>query len=236
MAANNFIHSDEKYAGVIFDFNGVLLWDSAIQERAWQRFSERSLGKPSSQDEISHLVHGRSNSFILNHLYNGKNLSHEEMEHLANEKESIYRSLCLSMRSEFRLSPGSEIFLNFCRDNSIPCTIATASPKVNLDFFVDNLDLSRWFDPSAIVYDDSTFPGKPAPDIYILASQRLNLAPRDCIVIEDSIAGLISAASAGIGRIYAINSTREAAELEKVEGVSSIISQVDEVSQELLIW
>lgn len=226
-------NSSTKYVGVIFDFNGVLLWDSLIQEKAWQNFSMLFRGSLLSSEEVSHVIHGRTNSFILNYLNEGNFLNKKQVKELSEKKEKIYRDLCLSMKSNFQLSPGSEEFLNFCKENGIPCAIATASPKVNLDFFVKHLQLNRWFNSSVMVYDDGSFPGKPAPDIYLLASGKLNLRPQDCIVIEDSISGLKSAITAGIGKIYAMNSTESDIELRKTEGVSDVINQVNEIPRNI---
>ena len=228
-------NSSTKYVGVIFDFNGVLLWDSLIQEQAWQNFSMIFRGSLLSTEEVSHVIHGRTNNFILNYLNEGDSLNKEQIKELSEKKEEIYRDLCLAMKSNFVLSPGSEKFLNFCKKTRIPCAIATASPKVNLDFFVKHLQLNRWFNSSVMVYDDGFFPGKPAPDIYLLASEKLNLKPQDCIVIEDSISGLRSAITAGIGKIYAMNSTESNIELRKIEGVSDIINQVNEIPRNIFL-
>ncbi|MFN2104070.1 MAG: HAD family hydrolase, partial [Candidatus Promineifilaceae bacterium] len=94
--------------------------------------------------------------------------------------------------------------LDFLVEREIPHTIATASGKGNVDFFVEHLDLGRWFDATKIVYDDGTMAGKPAPDFYLAAAQRLGLPPERCIVIEDSISGLRAAQAAGIGRVIAL--------------------------------
>ena len=47
--------------------------------------------------------------------------------------------------------------------------------------------MDRWFDPRRIVYDDGTFSGKPAPDIYLRAAERIGLSPSRCIVAEDAL-------------------------------------------------
>ncbi len=51
----------------------------------------------------------------------------------------------------------------------------------------------------------TTFPGKPQPDIFLKAADKLGLAPADCLVIEDAYSGLLAAKRAGIGTIIAID-------------------------------
>src|SRR5699024_11782231 len=84
----------------------------------------------------------------------------------------------------------------------IPFTIARASPNINIDFHFDYFKSDRWFTPEEIVYDDGTFPGKPHPTIYQKAAEKLGLAPRDCIVIEDATAGVQAANRANIGQVF----------------------------------
>ncbi len=234
MKLKQFLDENQKYAGVIFDFNGVLLWDSHLQEKTWYEFSKSLRGKPFSNEEMSHVVHGRTNAFILNYL-SGKSLSKKEIEALTDQKETTYRQFCLAEGEAFKLSPGAKELLDFCKEHDIPRTIATASPKANLDFFIKHLKLDRWFNPSIIAYDDGSFPGKPAPDIYLLAARNLGLEPQNCIVIEDAISGLKSAYEAGIGRIYALGPTRRHSELRNAEGSDVVISRLDEIPRDIFM-
>jgi beta-phosphoglucomutase-like phosphatase (HAD superfamily) len=94
--------------------------------------------------------------------------------------------------------------LDLLSARGIPRTIATASGRTNLDFFTERLKLDRWFDPAGFVWDDGTLPGKPAPDVYLMACRNLGLEPASCVVVEDSISGLKSAREAGIGHVVAL--------------------------------
>ena len=66
-------------------------------------------------------------------------------------------------------------------------------------------------------------PGKPAPDAYLRACARLGVAPRDCVVVEDSFAGIESANAAGVGGIIAITATNSRQELAALPGVRAVI-------------
>lgn len=196
-------HQKGKYSGIIFDFNGVLWWDNRLQDESWHDFSAEQRGYPLSDLEMAQDVHGRNGRYTLE-LLSGRPLSAQEVEDLMEQKETIYRRMCLAQGENFRLSSGAEPLLDFLVAQNIPHTIATASARPNLDFFLEQLDLGRWFDTALIVYDDGTMAGKPAPDFYLAAAERLDLPPKSCVVVEDSISGLQAAHAAGIGRVIAL--------------------------------
>ena len=91
--------------------------------------------------------------------------------------------------------------VKFLKENNIPRTIATMSDKTNVDFYFETFNLAKWFEYDKVVYADGIIPSKPAPDIYEIAAKNLNLAPQECIVVEDAISGINSARDAKIGKI-----------------------------------
>lgn len=222
-----------KNEGIIFDFNGVLWWDGHLQERAWRQFSVELRGWPLSPDESAVHVHGRNNSHTLEYLI-GWPVAGEELRELTQRKETIYRQLCLDQRAQFKLSPGAEELLDYLAACGIPRTIATASEKTNLGFFVEHLHLDHWFDVGLIVYDDGTRPGKPAPDIYLQAACNVGLTPARCIVVEDSRSGIEAARLAGIGYIVGLGPIGRHHELARLEGVSTVVKDLGQLPKEQL--
>ena len=191
------------FMGILFDFNGVLWWDAPLVIQGWQRTARMLRGKPFSDGEIMRLVHGRNSRDTLEYLA-GRTLDDGEIRRLIDEREAFYRELCRQQGEAFRLSPGAEEFLDYLRSRGIPRTIATASIKVNVDFFVESLRLDRWFDPAKIVYDDGVRRSKPAPDYYRDAAAALKLDPGRCVVVEDAASGIGAARAAGIGWVVGV--------------------------------
>lgn len=220
------------FEGIVFDFNGVLWWDAPLIEEGWQKSAREIRGRPFSAEELAQIVHGRSNRGTLEYLA-GHALGDEEVRRMIAERETFYRGLCLEQGEKFRLSPGAEEFLDFLRARGIPRTIATASEKTNVDFFVERLRLDRWFDPEKIVYDDLVRPSKPAPDFYLQAAVNLDLAPARCVVVEDSLSGIRSARAAGIGCVIGLASSRTAKELS-AEGADEVVENLGQVERERL--
>ena len=94
---------------------------------------------------------------------------------------------------------------------------------MNVDFFIDIFNLEKWFDVNKIVYDNGKIKGKPAPDIYLKASEIIGLKPSKCTVFEDALSGIEAAQKAGIGEIIAVASKEHAEFYQKINCVKKII-------------
>lgn len=193
-----------KIQAVIFDFNGTLYFDSHLHIEAWKRFLSRYNFPSMTEEQFKEKFLGRNNTEIMEMLH-GCKLDPARIEELAEEKEAIYRDICLERPDELKLVAGAEAFFDALKANGIPFTIATGSGKSNLDFYFDVFRLDRWFDYSLVVYDDGTMPGKPDPTLYLKAVAGIGMDPAECMVFEDSFSGIHSAHNAGIGRIAAIS-------------------------------
>jgi beta-phosphoglucomutase len=218
----------DKLSGIIFDFNGVLLWDDALQRRSWRQFSARYRQAPLSDAEIDLHVRGRTNPYTLAYLL-GHPLNPQEVERLSEEKERIYRQMCLDLGPDFQLSPGAVDTLAGLAVQGIPRTIATSSGEANVDFFVAHLQLGKWFEVEQIVCDGGRFPGKPAPDIFLHAARKLGLDPAQCVVVEDSSSGIEAARRAGIGHIIALGPKDQHNALGRTPGVSQVIEHLGQL-------
>ena len=191
--------------GIIFDFNGTLFWDSKLHYDAWREFSKELRGYEFTDEEMRDKMFGHTNSDIIEYAI-GRKPSPAMVEKYAEEKEALYRKRCLLDKENFKLAPGAIEFLDFLKEHNIPRTIATMSEWCNVEFYIREFKLEKWFDIDKIVYSDGSIAGKPAPDIFLIAAEKISLPPKECLVIEDALAGIKSAQAAGIGKIYAIAS------------------------------
>lgn len=216
--------------GIIFDFNGTLYWDSKLHYDAWREYSRILRGREFSDEEMREKMFGHTNEDIIEYAI-GRKPSKEMVEEYAKEKEALYRKRCLEDKTSFKLAPGAVEFLNFLKEKNIPRTIATMSEWDNVEFYIKEFNLAEWFDIDKIVYSDGKIPGKPAPDIFLIAAKRLNLNPADCVVVEDALAGIRAAQSAGIGKIIAIASLEPVEYYKKIDGVDKIIRNFNEMDR-----
>ncbi|MEY8355648.1 HAD family phosphatase [Lachnospiraceae bacterium 54-53] len=119
--------SDEEFScvkGVIFDFNGTLFWDSDQQELAWRNFAKEIVHREITDFEFQEYIHGRSNDFIFEYLF-GRPLPQEERIELSEQKEKLYRQLCID-QLPFQLAPGAAELLEKLKTENIPRAIETA--------------------------------------------------------------------------------------------------------------
>lgn len=220
----------KRYKGIIFDFNGTLLFDSEKHLEAWREYSKHLRGTPFSDEEMRDYMFGRTNEDIIAYAI-GKKPDPELVERLGLEKEAVYREMCRNDRENFKLAPHAEELLDYLCENDIPHTIATMSGIENVEFYIEEFKLEKWFDLDKIVYANGKIPGKPAPDIYLIAANNLGLKPEECIVLEDAVSGINAAANAGIGKIIAIASMEPVELYKKMPSVGEVITDFEQLDR-----
>ena len=111
------------------------------------------------------------------------------------------------MRDDLHLAAGVIDLFNYCDSAAIPMAIASSSDKENADFYYERYNLNKWFPKCRFIYNDYTFKGKPAPDIFQKAAQTMFLQPSEIMIFEDSPAGIEAAEKFGAGKVVIVNST-----------------------------
>jgi len=191
--------------GVVFDFNGTLFWDTKEQNDSWDVFLE-NYGLELSEVEKNKWVHGINAKDTFEYLFK-RPVDNNEVDCLTEEKEVIYREMCLN--EGMKWAPGALELIHFLKENNIPMAIATASAKNNVEFFIEQLDLLDHFKREHIIYNDGTLRGKPHPDLFTKAIEVLGLPAKNVTVFEDSLAGVEAAENAGAGAIIIVNGNEE---------------------------
>lgn len=218
---------DRKYQGIIFDFNGVILWDRKWHEQAWRLAAKNFRKKVLTRADMENHMHGRTTWETMAFLL-GRPATPAEARKFLVLKEMLYQKIALKS-GKLRLSPGAEKLFRLLEKNNIRKTIATSSPLMNIKFYYRHLKLSRWFPLRKIIYDTGQFPGKPAPDIYLLAAKKIRLPPSRLIVVEDASSGVESAQRAGIGKVIALAGTNNLTALQK-QKPDKIIKNLGQIS------
>lgn len=215
------------YKGVIFDFNGTLFFDNDKHVLAWSKISQEIRGKDITEQELHERCNGVPNKLVVRYFFEGKSTTEQE-EYYSDLKEQYYREFCKADKPTFHLVEGVESYFNQLKENHIPFTIASASIKPNIDFFVENFHLDRWIKPENIVYDDGTYENKI--EMFHKASQIIGVPLGDCRVYEDSLSGIENAYKSGCRQIVVMNSSDQKEEFEKRKGVVKIIQSFSEES------
>lgn len=208
------------YKGVIFDFNGTLFLDNDKHILAWGEISKMLRGRGITEEELLEHFNGVPNKKIISYLL-GRDGVPEELEKYSQLKEQFYRKFCLEDKERFHLVEGAVEFFDDLKKNGIPFTIASASIKANIDFFVKEFGLAKWLNPEDIVYDDGSYENKAA--MFLDAADKLKVDIGDCMIVEDSISGIHSGYAAGCRNIIVIDSSNRAEEYKTLPGVIKVI-------------
>ena len=188
-----------KYQGVIFDFNGTLFYDTPFHNIAWQRVVKEITGKDIDQD-LKIKMHGKNNKEIIRCIQSDMN--DQDNEYYSKHKEELYRNICLENPEQLHLVKGAISFFEYLKRNNIPFTIASASIKENIDFFVEIFELDKWFDVGKIIYDDGKYIDKI--EMFNDASKLLNVNIDECIIFEDSSSGIGYAKDVNSGLVVGV--------------------------------
>lgn len=209
-----------NFKAVIFDFNGTLFFDNDKHVLAWGKISQILRGHDITLDELMNKINGVPNKEVVNYFLDGK-ASAGQMEKYSYLKEEYYRDFCRKDTDSFHLVYGAVEFFDYLKNKDIPFTIASASIKPNIDFFVESFDLDKWMNPEDIVYDDGTFSSKVK--MFEKASQILDTPMKDILVIEDSYSGVQSALKAGCKEIIIIDSADQSERFSSIPEVKYIL-------------
>ncbi len=183
---------------VLFDFNGVIINDEPIHQ---ELISEILIGENLSftQTELQSLSLGRSDRACLKDIFrlNKKTVTEEYLTQLINTKAAAYRAK-IKQLSVLPIYPDVTEFLNQIQKKKLIIALVTGALRQQAELVLHRANLTQYF--SVIVTADDVNTSKPEPDGYLLALNRLNqkysglnLIASECLVIEDSLAGIEAA-------------------------------------------
>ncbi|MGI9642952.1 MAG: HAD family hydrolase [Acidimicrobiia bacterium] len=180
--------SSEPVDLVIFDCDGVLV-DS---ERLYVRYDTgvlNGLGWAITEDEVIERFMGRTNAYMLSEIERelGRSIEEEWRDPIARGRQDLFRR-------ELTPVPGIVEALD---QLDTPSCVASSSAHEMLDLVLGVTGLAERFAGRVFSGVDVDH-GKPAPDLFLLAAQRMGVAPQRCLVVEDSRAGVEAARAAGM--------------------------------------
>ena len=209
----------EKNAkAVIWDMDGVIADTAIYHMKAWQ-YSFQKRGVVFTEDDFRRRFGQRNDTIIRATL--GENTPQSEVDAIADEKEDDYRQ---RVRKNIRPLPGAIELIKSLRENGFRMAIASSAPLENIHLIIGGLGIENFF--QAIVSGRDVKEGKPSPQIFLLAAEKLAVKPKNCIVIEDAVAGVTAAKRAGMHCIAVTNTHPE----ELLAEADLIVSTLEMVS------
>lgn len=188
---------------ILFDFNGVIINDEPLHQRLIEQLliEENLRPKP---EEFRQFCLGRSDRACLTDLLTsrGRVVTPDYVSGLIARKSSAYQ-LQLETLEQLPTYPGLTELIGQIQAAQLPLAVVSGAVRAEIELVLQRLQLTQYF--AAIVAGDEIATSKPDPTGYLLAVDRLNqrfadlnLQPHECLVIEDTPAGIQAAKRAGM--------------------------------------
>lgn len=204
---------------VLFDMDGVLL-DSEPLHVVINSEIYKDLGITIDQDLINEFV-GRTSSERWKRIKAKFGLEHTVEQLSDRQWNALIKAL---QDSELRSSAGLGTLLAYMKENGIRATIASASAGSFVEAVIDYLELRDVMEGATT--GDEVVHCKPAPDIFLLAAQKLGVPPSECLVIEDSSAGVRAGKAAGMFTVGYKNPTSPGQDLSPADTVVDNLADI----------
>lgn len=207
----------------IFDLDGVIVSTDEYHYQAWKSISDKE--NIYFDRSINNRLRGVSRAESLEIVLEKANREYTqaEKEVLLEEKNNIYKELLKNLSSSDIL-PGVNEVLDYLKSNNIKVAIGSSSKNTSL--ILQKIGLLNSFD--AIVDGTIIKKSKPDPEVFILATDKLNLLPEECIVVEDAKAG-VEAALAGNMKVAAIGDAIKCNKANfNLENLTNLITIINE--------
>lgn len=205
---------------VLWDLDGTLIDSTDYHWRAWQE-TVKEEGYFLSREVFISCFGQRSETAI--YTYCRKDLPLADAQRIVNNKQLRYREIIRTKGIE--LVPNAKILLQGLKRNAWQQALATSASAKDVEIILAALDLHSHFD--TWVSSEDVKESKPSPEIFLLAADRLTVAPQNCIVVEDSAVGIEAAKKAGMKSIGVLSS-------HKVLEADYVVKNLSEITIDVL--
>ena len=202
---------------IIWDMDGVIADTAPYHFEAWQQVFEKR-GVDFTGDDFRRNFGQRNDTIIRNVL--GGGLSPSEIDTIAGEKEKNFHQ---RVRQNIKPLPGAVKLIKSLKEHGFSLALASSAPMENIRLIMRGLGINNCF--HTIVSGGEVKEGKPNPQGFLLAAEKLEVAPGNCIVIEDAVAGVAAAKRAGM-RCLAVTNTHPRLSLTEADLVVDTLEEI----------
>ncbi|NIP85230.1 MAG: HAD-IA family hydrolase [Planctomycetales bacterium] len=204
---------------MIFDIDGVLVDSYAVHFQSWQMAAGR-FGFVISERQFADTF-GQTSRSIIRQLC-GQEVGDGEVQEIDAYKEAAYRQI---IAADFPTMPGAVELIDALAADGFALAVGSSGPPENVQLALDQLDRHALFDAQVSGADVTR--GKPDPQVFQVAAQRLGIPPAACAVIEDAAAGVAAARAAGMLSVALVSTGHHIAEYDQAD---QIVQRLDQLS------
>lgn len=205
---------------VIFDMDGTLLDSEPMHQKTVLMLLEKL--KISSGEAYSEKLTGADYETIWENNIKTYNIVTPLDEILKMQNDITYEYFS---ETDFAELPGVTALLRDLSENNILTAVASSAPESIIDLVLKKLNIISYMD--SVCGIESVKRSKPAPDLFVLAAERLGVRPENCIVIEDSLVGVTAAKRAGMKCVLIRNRSTAREALDKADRVIDSFYEID---------
>ncbi len=213
----------KQQVAVIFDMDGVLIDSYVAHLRSWQVMA-RENGRAMTEEDFA-ATFGRTSREIIA-AWDGADLTEDAIEQMDARKEAAFREI---IDEDFPAMPGVEAMLDRLAAAGVAMAVGSSGPPENVELVVERL--GRRDALGAVVHGMDVARGKPDPQVFLIAAERLGVPPDRCVVVEDAPQGIEAARRAGMKAIGFPSTGRTA---EHLHAADRIIRALDEITPEAI--
>jgi beta-phosphoglucomutase len=211
---------------VIWDVDGTLVDTAELHFRAWVELC-RDLGCDFTRADFA-ATFGRRNAEIIRHLF-GDRFDDAAIDDLGNRKEELYKA---AARQGVALLPGARELLEGLHAAGYRQAIGSSAPRGNIDLILELTGTERFFD--AVSSAEDTQCGKPDPQVFLVAAEKLGVPPPRCVVMEDAVAGVQAAKAGGMKCVGVTFVGHHPDESLRRAGADLVVKTLEQVSVETI--
>ncbi|AKG54109.1 HAD family hydrolase [Dehalogenimonas sp. WBC-2] len=204
--------------GVIWDMDGVIIDSAELHFQSWRdALGKRGIEMTRAQFDNTF---GRRNDDIISYV-TGRPPVTEEVRAIGDEKEAAYRRMVVG---QARVFPGVIELMRALKESDFKQAVASSAPPENVALIIRELSLESLID--ATVDATQVRKGKPDPEVFLKAAEKLGLDAGSCLVIEDAVAGVEAACCAGMA-VIAVSNTHPQEKLDAADVVVVSLEEMD---------
>ena len=178
------------FAGYIFDCDGTLVDTMPLHYRAWDQAMQRAGLKGTLSEELFYSLGGMPTKKVAAVMAKHYGIT-IDVEHVFHQKEELF----LEMQTEMKIIKPVVDFARKLHGRS-PMSVASGGPRPVVKKTLEHMLIADLF-PVVVTPEDVTH-GKPSPDMFLLAAERMGVPPEQCLVFEDAEPGFQAAVAAGM--------------------------------------